>query len=382
MLQNFAMKYFSKGIQIQDSPAGAAARNAVIGVTTSAFGEYAVDVQGNGTGHRIEKTVLTADTAAAQNHICLGEQACFHDGDCGAICEGAGSGGTCGCLDDSWCNGTGRCRCPNGILAGSPSANCSSSTLGTCYLVGRCGGEGIKLEGAAATVGGTAAQANQLNATGIMVTNGTHTVSFNSSNGLRGDTTVPACPLYPASCTANPTPGFGTGCPTSGGFIVAGGTVTFNNNTVEYSASGIDVRAGTVTATANTLRYNYFRALRAGAFRYNTALLKADHNLLKENACNTSSWATGVENPGVMVTDNSTAVIDAGGGTLGSTGGDSFCEAASIVDLRELSGTMTATANCFDDSGTPTPNVSPAGSVPTAPASLCTSPGFTACSAF
>jgi hypothetical protein len=388
VLQNFTMKYFSKGIQIQDSSAGTAARNAVIGVVSPAIGEYAVDVQGSGTGHRIEKTTLTADTAVGQNHLCLSEWGCVFNNDCTAshACAGDTYGGTCECLDDTWCEAGGgnintRCRCPNGYLVGDPKANCSSTAFGTCYFAGRCGGEGIKLEGGSATVGGSSDKANQLNATGVWVAGGTHTVSFNSSNGLRGDTTVPACPTYPASCTADPTPGFGIGCPTHGGFLTTGGSTVFDSNTVEYAGSGIEVQAGSATATANTLRYNYFHGLLVHPFPNNTATLKAEHNRLKENACNTSTWAQS-QHPGAMATDASGAVLDAGGGSLGSAGGNSFCEAQSIVDLNEVSGTMTAAANCFDDSGTPTPNVSPAGSVPTSPAYSCTASGFAACSTF
>jgi hypothetical protein len=132
-----------------------------------------------------------------------------------------------------------------------------------------------------------------------------------------------------------------------------------------------------VTASNNTLRYGYYNG-----FYTTGGTLNASLNKLKENACNTSTWGGLVAKRGAMASNASSAVLDAGGGTLGSTGGNAFCQASTTYDFNENSGTITGNSNCFDDSGTPTPTMTPAASVPTSSAATCGTGLYPACSSF
>jgi hypothetical protein len=261
--------------------------------------------------------------------------------------------------------GTGH-QIKNSIFVGNTTAEAGR----TCYIdagttSGLCGiDKAIQINGGGATI-----SANQIDTIGqpVHVSKGTHTIQNNATTG--STTSQNVCQGYTVEITNGNT-----------------GTVTFDNNVIDYCKWAI--RAGdtscsspgtvSVTATNNTLRNNYLAAfLVANSASAPSTQLKGSGNKMKNNGYLTSSDC---QRGDVVVKCNAGAVIDFGGGTLSSTGGNKFCSQGALKDLwNSTSGSCAsptggatnykAESNCFDPA--PALKYDPSSLIDSTPESSC-----------
>jgi hypothetical protein len=242
-----------------------------------------------------------------------------------------------------------------------------------CYqnngvTTGPCGvDKAIQINGGDSTI-----DANQIDTIGqpVHIVKGTHTIQNNATTGSVIDQNV--CQAYSVSVSNGNT-----------------GTVTFDNNVIDYCKWAIRVgdtscsSQGTVsvTATNNTLRNNYLAAFQvANSASAPSTQLKGQGNKMKNNG---HYAASDCQRGDVVVKCNANAVIDFGGGTLSSTGGNKFCAQGALRDLWNSTGgscpnptggatNFKAESNCFDP--TPSLKYDPTGSIDSTPESSCSVP--------
>jgi hypothetical protein len=255
----------------------------------------------------------------------------------------------------------------NSTLVGNTTAEAGFA----CYkddavTTGPCGvDKAIQINGGGATV-----DSNQIDTIGqpVHVVKGTHTISNNATQGSTTNQNV--CQGYTVEVTSGNT-----------------GTVTFNNNVVDYckwairngDTSCAATGTASLTVTNNTLRNNYLAAvLNANSASAPSTQIKGQGNKMKNNGSFTTSDC---QRGDVVVKCNANAVIDFGGGSLSSTGGNKFCSQGSLYDLWNSTGgscpsptgggsNYKAKSNCFDPA--PSLKYDPSSLIVSTPESTCT----------
>jgi hypothetical protein len=377
IVKNFKMQYFPEGIHIQNSANTAAHDDAVIGVTNSRVCNRAIAVDSGGAtagqgNHVIQSSTITAGVAPDTGRTCYTEQFCLstingpfcpNTSKCWVADGGQTYAGVCTCTQDSDCGAGWKC-----------------SGKGTCYYPSNCGTlSAVELDGPSTTMGGPSA-GNTVSGGGSGTGDGTiDCIVVNGGGGtqsLQGNT-VTGCyqglmlaggtSTSPIAMSANTV----TNCSTGAG---GSGWANLTNNTFQNDTTGVQLN---LNASTVTLKNNTFESGNKGLqlLLSSGANLEADGNRFKNYGAGSSPAAVQV------LFSSGSNTVDLGGGALQSPGGNSFCQAGSLVDVNNSGGAVvSATKNCFDDSGGPTPNV--VGTVSTSPAYNCTAPGFAACSSF
>lgn len=345
-LRNFTMKYFPEGLHIKQG-----ANHVIDNVKNDFICEDAITINNDAsvTGAQVIKSKLTGNTSAESAHACYQRSAagpaCGTDVDCASALPSFCAGGACACY------------CGDGTF-GTSGAPCPASGLSKCHRESLCGlDKAIQINGGASTIGGSSSNANTINTIGqpVHVSSGTHTISFNTTDG---NLNVTGChQAYPGYCALT------NNCDdVCQGYVVEGASAiaTLTSNTISYCKFGIRSRnGGTITATSNTLKDNYLSAFQIDGTP--AGKIKGQTNRMKYNGCFTQSSQSA--RAALVVLDNTAACIDFGKGnfsgqacigTSKSSGGNLFCNDASttdgLIDVWNIGAPVGAQANKFDGS--------------------------------
>lgn len=343
-LRNFTMKYFPEGLHMK-----VGANHVFDNVKNSFICEDAMTINNDAsiTGAQVIKSKLTGNSSAESGYECYERSpgagtACSIASDCTTALPSFCSGGTCSCYCGDGTFGT----------AGTP---CPANGISKCHRLSLCGlDKAIQINGGASTIGGSSSNANTINTIGqpVHVAGGTHTISFNSTDG---NLNITGChQAFPGYCSLT------NNCDdVCQGYEAEGSTAnaTFTSNTISYCKFGIRGRNGaTLTATSNILKDNYLSAFQVDGSP--AGKIKGQTNKMKHNGCFDQSQS---ERAALVVLDNSSWCVDFGKGNFGgtacigtskSTGGNVFCNDNSgsdgLVDVWNIGAAVGAQSNSFD----------------------------------